>query len=114
MKVKTSELSGAALDWAAGKARGLSDDEIYGWDPIKGVKELIPWASNWALAGPLIERERIYVYPHPDGSTWLAVLKGAAFNEESATPLIAAMRCYVASKLGAEVEVPVALLGDPA
>ena len=28
------------------------------------------------------------------------------------TPLIAAMRCYVASKLGDEVEVPVELLGD--
>jgi hypothetical protein len=28
------------------------------------------------------------------------------------TPLIAAMRCYVASKLGDEVEIPQELLGE--
>jgi hypothetical protein len=32
------------------------------------------------------------------------------FNGYGITPLIAAMRCYVASKLGDEVEIPAGLL----
>ncbi len=37
---------------------------------------------------------------------WEAMIKGGFFTSYGSTPLIAAMRCYVASKLGEEVEVP--------
>jgi len=37
---------------------------------------------------------------------WSANKYGTGYDEEGFTPLIAAMRCYVASKLGDEVEIP--------
>jgi len=47
-------------------------------------------------------------------SNWIALPANAEFSEEAYqegdTPLIAAMRCYVASKLGDEVDVPEELL----
>lgn len=36
----------------------------------------------------------------------------AVDDAEGPTPLIAAMRCYVASKLGDEVDIPEELIGD--
>jgi hypothetical protein len=99
--IKTSELVGRALDFAVAKATGLYAPE--------------PWISNpstnWQQGGEIIERERI--------SVWARSRNYAAesFNEgqeglvmEGQTPLIAAMRCYVASKLGDSVEIPGELL----
>ncbi len=61
------------------------------------------YSTNWAQGGPIIDRERINVEPFRDinGDQWSA---DGAWN--SPTALIAAMRCYVASKLGDEVDVP--------
>lgn len=63
--------------------------------------------SDWSQGGPIIERECIAI--HRDmrfaETIWVA---GIPFNQNLSgpTPLIAAMRCYVASKLGEEVEIP--------
>jgi hypothetical protein len=96
--MKTSELKGAALDWAVDKAQGKFCLYPYA-----------AYSTDWAKGGPIIEREgiclscvvtmapwdaRIYV---PDEEPWQA--KGT-------TPLIAAMRCFVASKLGNTVDIP--------
>jgi hypothetical protein len=129
MKVKTSELSGAALDWAVAIAGGLEFDEKgcaiwYGDDPPyyeAARRPFIP-STNWAQGGPIIERERIQVGPLYLGSgekEWFAhnhstmrwdeageFINGSDGQSHGPTPLIAAMRCYVASKLGDEVEVP--------
>jgi hypothetical protein len=103
--MKTSELEGAALDWAVAKALGYESDCIS--DEWK-------YSTNWAQGGPIIERERIQVspgLPHDD-HPWSAVLYDYMFVEDmdcwmgGPTPLIAAMRCYVASKLGDEVNIP--------
>jgi len=57
------------------------------------------------LGGSLIEREGIQIQKHKSG--WVALPADAQFSEEEyqegPTPLIAAMRCYVASKLGDEI-----------
>ena len=93
MKIKTSELQGAALDWSVALANG--QEEFWTTDN---------YSTNWALGGPIIEREelsRLSCYNHNE---W-GCLNGDIFCE-GPTPLIAAMRCYVASKLGDEVEVP--------
>lgn len=71
-----------------------------------------PW-KNWAQGGPIIERESIRVTPD-QGETYVNCVwfagsangDGDEFNGEGPTPLIAAMRCYIASKLGDQVEVP--------
>ena len=111
--MKTAELTGPALDWA------VEECEFVGTPPIKEVSGVLYtiegyyWnpSTDWALGGPIIEREGITIarrgkYSY---SAWGAVLNDFEFDEEGPTPLIAAMRCYVASKLGDEVEIPKAL-----
>jgi Protein of unknown function (DUF2591) len=103
MFIKTSELTGPALDWAVAKLEG---DLV----PTGGVMiQTWPYyATNWAHGGPIIERADISVYsskaPEIGGRLWVAFAKG--INAEGPTPLIAAMRCYVASKLGDEIDIP--------
>jgi len=106
--MKTSELTGAALDWAVAKCDGL---EIYFDDgvvclkgqPFDGNEHYWLPTQNWAQGGPIIELERIEL--EHDGFIWWARIK-ADEDYSGPTPLIAAMRCYVASKLGDEVEIP--------
>lgn len=108
MKIKTSELIGRALDWAVAlcaKKRPISHyaSSRLWWSP----------STCWAHGGPLIEREGLYLKARNDAKEWKA---GAlSMNRQDnkpgplysgPTPLIAAMRCYVASKLGDEVDVP--------
>jgi hypothetical protein len=111
--MKTSELTGAALDWAAAQAEGLlafghrkiSDDCVITLST--GEFEIFKPSSNWALAGPIIERECIELVLDGWGA-WNAALRGGDKDDiaHGPTPLVAAMRCYVASKLGDEVDVP--------
>ena len=61
-------------------------------------------STNWAQGGPIIEREGIATLPCPRG--WAARVGFGGEYIEGPTPLIAAMRCFVASKLGDEVDVP--------
>jgi hypothetical protein len=92
--MKTSELTGAALDWAVAKCEGQT---------YHGPAWTKP-STDWAQGGPIIERERIEVRPY-DGVKWIAT-DNLTNHTVGTTPLIAAMRCYVASKLGDEVEIP--------
>jgi hypothetical protein len=91
--MKTSELTGAALDWAVHQARfeGACHDEPFP-----------SYSTNWAQGGPIIERERINI-TYDD--VWTAEDVDGE-TQWGPTPLIAAMRCYVASKMGDEVDVP--------
>lgn len=111
---KTSELSGAALDWAVAKCKGWIKGDITHpkfcrlWRDQIRTPAIYP-STSWAQGGPIIERERIATSYHPNPNTpgwepWVATTK--SYRADGPTPLIAAMRCYVASKLGDEVEVP--------
>jgi len=110
--MKTSELTGAALDWAVAKAKGYADFVL----DAKRFREMhdtghYNYSTDWAQGGPIIDREKIGVDYFDVGNgrpVWVAGL--APKQETGPTPLIAAMRCYVASKLGDEVEVPEELL----
>jgi hypothetical protein len=113
MNHKVAELEGVLLDAAVAKAERVGAGE--------GV-DRPPWleySRDWAAAGPIIQREEIAIrkdFLDPDDpddyiDTWIAYIriqkdlsKGREF--EGSTPLIAAMRAYVASKLGDEVELP--------
>ena len=113
IKVKTSDLTGAALDWAVAKCIGFE-----GWIPERDWKLWRPekYSTNWAQGGPIIERL--------DGFELKIWLEASARTKCEAhihnyfgdwimfgpTPLNAAMRCYVASKLGDEVEIPSELI----
>lgn len=116
MKIKTKDLTGVALDWAVGMAEGY-ELNLYGVDPsirarVPGLGVHAPWRPSryWAQGGPIIERERINVYEdiHPT-STWGATIyevDAEPWQEYGPTPLIAALRAYVASNFGDEIELP--------
>ena len=106
MKIKTSELTGPALRWAVAIIQ-LKDKSI-------PTKQLPPWQlvenfhpdTDWARGGPIVEREKLGWFWDSGNEYWCASNPKATFCEDGPTPLIAAMRCLVASKLGDEVEVP--------
>lgn len=124
MKHKVSELEGALLDAAVAKAAGWADfadaGPYQGWwyrgegRSMIGKIDFEP-SSDWAAGGPIIERERMFVAPEMIRGTyygnWRAIVhgfedQGEYAEEKGPTPLIAAMRAYVASRLGEEVELP--------
>lgn len=116
--MKTSDLTGAALDWAVAKCEGLMQGQI----AIDGVTHgFYKPSTDWAQGGPIIEREGIALWQSatPDKGKWCAAdARWMDLDPESEefiampdpwhgpTPLIAAMRCYVASKLGDDVTLP--------
>ena len=108
MKIKTAELTGTALDWAVAKCEGFSlmDTEGYQYHETDGRSVFLP-STNWAQGGPIIEREKITISDALD--EWVAGSKGR-LTYFGPTPLSAAMRCYVASKLGDEVDIPAELV----
>ncbi len=142
MKIKTSELTGAALDWAVAKCEGLplkldpmgfrkdaptsmqagwwvwdgeGQNQVIGHRKTRRSEEdgYSP-SSDWAQGGPIIEREGIDICASTRGG-WIATLlvdceDCEVVRGEGETPLIAAMRCYVASRLGNEVDVPEGLV----
>lgn len=106
--MKVSELSGFALDWAVAKCE---------YQPVcDGFDDNCPeYSSNWAEGGPIIEREGINLDNYGKNPRWSAWTPAPERESGEAqaygpTPLIAAMRCYVASKLGEEITVPEAFL----
>lgn len=116
MKIKTSELTDAALDWAAwGAAGGAAAYPKTASGPSflklwKGnTSKYMHPSTDWAQGGPIIERHITKIEDY--GDCWGA--EGVDAPEHfGPTPLIAALRCYVASKLGDEVDVPEELIKE--
>jgi hypothetical protein len=96
--MKVAELQGAMLDYWVARAEGVTGkiDMMY-----------MP-STDWATGGPIIDREKIEFGRRVD-DMWGAWIGDLAFDEQSdptgtgPTHLIAAMRAFVASKLGEEV-----------
>ena len=119
MKIKTKDLTGAALDWAVAKCAGYVEQGVYGTPEFRDGEVYLCYCdvvlnscysptTSWAQGGPIIERERIsirqwtnvplvHAYVPQDNAPWLS---------DGTSPLIAAMRCYCSFKLGDEVDVP--------
>jgi hypothetical protein len=126
--MKVSELTGTALEWAVAKCEGLADHpiKVTKWGNGLYLDPDVPYrpAINWAQGGPIIEREGISTRKEPPSfpyiGGWYAVKTNSGlpfkscdgFDGGGDTLLIAAMRCYVASKLGAEVDIPEELQGE--
>jgi hypothetical protein len=109
--MRTENLQGAALDWAVAKCEGVSveyvDDGITRCLLMRAGARFSP-STNWAQGGPIIEREFICMSAprHPSTAPWWAISDSAGCKVSGPTPLIAAMRCYVASKLGDTIDLP--------
>jgi len=134
--MKTNKLQGVALNWAVAKAEQTLDTykdieggtsvvimEVYKgkvWQYVGGCPDYVEFApsTNWAQGGPIIEAWgaevglSLYHDPEcpwisvPPSPVWVAMSNGFRLREAGPTPLVAAMRCYVASKLGDEVDIP--------
>jgi hypothetical protein len=119
--MKVSELSGALLDYWIAKANGKTAVIKNGKCLCLGSNDWAeecwyePVLQTWEKVGPIIEREGIFLFQHwRDGEAWIAWVRAdwAGGYELSGqcdgkgtgpTPLIAAMRAYVASKFGETV-----------
>ena len=112
--MKTSETTPIQIDWLVAKCEDqplywnaadstfyMGDGEL--WMRMRGDNCYCP-STDWIQGGPIIEREGIDLQCQNQG-LWCADL-GLDSSIYGPTPLIAAMRCYVASKLGDEVELP--------
>ena len=120
--MKTNELTGAALDWAVAKC--MTGGELFQSGRVAHavvlhsvggsmapyfvkdsgvVRCVFEPSTNWAQGGPIIERERFVIEPW--GLHWVASVSRCILHH-GPTPLTAAMRCYVASKLGGEIDIP--------
>lgn len=103
--MKVAELEGAELDYWVAKAQGLPV-EMYNASIAREPKAGGQWykfSREWEQGGPIIEREHIWLAGSVDG--WRATMKPRFWGRgscEGQTPLIAAMRCFVASKFGEE------------
>ena len=110
---------------ASGKSQGRVNSML-DFQPLKGKwcwlnslgggVAIYDYSTNWSQGGPIIERERIQVFPHNGASEWCGVIHvprdwyTGILTQDGPTPLIAAMRCYCCAKLGDEVEIPKELL----
>lgn len=128
MKYKVSELQDAQLDAAVAKAEGKQwESQIYGPDrddwcvSVEGAR-FAP-SQEWDQGGPIIDLARITVLQMgggilQGGSIYFAFipqsgttiehgvqLEGLGLVQKGKAYLIAAMRAYVASKFGEEVEL---------
>lgn len=135
MRIKTSELNGKALDWAVATIEGrtirrdpmaINDKSYWIWEETpsghggiilsKSVYlQIGPGAkyspsTNWEQAGPIMEKAEIDTFMEQhDLKIWAAEIyyspKGYVRTRGS-TKINAAMRCFVASKVGETVEIP--------
>lgn len=114
--MKVAELEGPLLDYWVARAEGevlapahAAPDPNSGTYWLKmgrfaSVKPCPQYSSRWSDGGPIIEREAIDITctePSLEPRYWLALYKNSPAIGLS--PLIAAMRSYVASKFGEEV-----------
>lgn len=128
-KVKVSEASGPVLDWMVAKREDKLGERTQASNFAQLCKErggvafthgrVYSPSTDWAQGGPIIDRMmrdglRLtgYTCLPTDPTSCQAQIKSIVTG--GPTALIAAMRCYVASKLGEEVEVPDELTGSEA
>lgn len=116
MLAKTNELTGDALNWAVATCEGMFA-EPWLWGDEQEVLMHYKFSTEWAQGGPIIEREGLGMWMYSWNEQgepevgWIVEDKHGSNMQTGPTTLIAAMRCYVFSKLGEEIEIPTELKG---
>lgn len=119
MKIKTQDLIGPALDWAVWsiefKNAGHGDDELL----VRALRQHYEPSTSGDTVIDIMEREGICVDAGDDNypperrwSAWYALDAPVRAEDEVVGPTvrIAVCRCFVASNLGDEIDVPEELL----
>jgi hypothetical protein len=113
--MKVDDLTGAKLDYWVARATGR-EMAIRSTGLVVRFLEGAPtdWrsfcpSSDWSCGGPIIEHEKIELFHQPgapERCRWSArsAETGIVYIKDGRTPLVAAMRAYIASKFGESVE----------
>ena len=117
MKIKTKDLIGHALNYAVAVGEKYKPHAA----ATLVIMKIYAPSTRWDQGGPIIEEDIFKLFRNVGGS-WTAQIKkrvpyysptydadiGAdeILSKAGPTPLIAAMRCYVTSKFGDEIEIP--------
>lgn len=121
MKIKVSEATLNQLDWLVAKCesscKDVSNSDVIYWETVfvlwEEYHDVMGYTTDWSLCGPIIDREGLELSVHIIHNgvivSWASEKDcpgDTAKNAVGKTPLIAAMRCYIVSELGDEVEIP--------
>lgn len=119
MKAKVAKLSRKALNYAVAVCEGGAYQSksarealwIWGGVPVRYSKEAPNYCGDWAIGGPIKEREKIVSGGSVTEEEFFAgSRKGSAFlsppSSFGKTELEAAMRCYVTVAIGEEINIP--------
>lgn len=113
MKIKVAEATGPVLDWLVAKCEGRTyryftthGGDYNGWTT---GPHYLHYSTDWSQGGPILTEAKISRTIDHSG-LWIAY---DGFNYADAkehmqcdrSELVAGLRCFVASKLGDEVEV---------
>lgn len=115
--MRVSELAGAQLDYWVAKAAGV--DAVMSDPHRNGSRNMVTFycrdhdghldgrsykpSEHWSDGGEIIEDNAIGFHPISDAE-WMAEEHITACTGRGPTPLVAAMRAYVTSKFGDEVQ----------
>lgn len=120
-KLKTSSLKDHTLDWAVATCEGYELNGPYEiFDGAFCLREhdgsdgdICPdYSTDWSHGGPIIEKMRglkLKIGRKPGAPSYAHIVgyNGIErWHQTGKTPLIAAMRCYIASKLGDTIDIP--------
>ena len=107
--------------------QSLKDDGSPNWPAVETCKQFdsdgrmcgfFNPSTSWNQGGLIVERERVAIFRAYDGGEWFAVHDGkecidgqisndrCEVGKHGSTPLVAAMRAYVAAHFGDEVSLP--------
>jgi len=127
MRVNVSTLTGEALDWAVATCedrnimrdpmgfKSGSESGYWIWeektnnhiDTAQLIGRNYSPSKNWLQGGEIIERENVSLAsPSPVSDHWTAMTNMSTHKQHGDTALIAAMRCYVETKMGGEIDIP--------
>lgn len=121
MKIKVYTLEGTALNWAVAKSAGDIDkvvklgngltnavvlDGANNLFDMRTGKDYRP-SEDWELGGPIVDYEKLCPIWSEELQMWGCTKKvDDKFHfAKGPTFLVAAMRCYVSSKLGEEINI---------
>jgi hypothetical protein len=122
--IKTSELIGLALDWAVAQAEGVDiqifreGDELFLIHTSEKLRYFeAHYSTDWEQAGPIIEQmlDEDFVLQKANWGLGMKMWRMRHVDsllevQYGKTTLIAAMRCYVATKFSDQVDVPEELI----
>jgi hypothetical protein len=119
LKVKTADMTTRQMNWAVAICLGFTEFDFWHTGAVttryeNGVTVHHAYCDNWAQGGPIIDQMKSYCQEKNEetGECYCSTLSVAEdwHNHPVAglgsTPLIAAMRCFLASRLGDEIGMP--------